>query len=233
MSASRSWYSIRNAAAGAEVHVYDAIGGPDGVSAKEFAKDLKAHANAKTLTIRINSPGGSCFDGIAIFNQLKRHPARKTVHVDGIAASAASVICMAGDEIVMPDNTIMMVHRPYALVLGNAGDMQAMVEALNRVEDAMVLAYRRSRQTDARIRALLAAETWMGAQEAVDLGFADRVVDAVAIAAHFDLSRFGYRNVPQPGAAASWDRVIRGRFPRADVGGAAAGRSPPGPDTRS
>lgn len=81
-------------------------------------------------------------------------------------------------------------------MLGNAADMQAMVEALNRVEDSMVLAYKRSRQTDVRIKALLAAETWMSAQEAFDFGFADRVADPVAIAAHFDLSKFGYRHPP-------------------------------------
>ena len=76
--------------------------------------------------------------------------------MDGIAASAASVIARGGDEIVMPDNALMMVHRPYALVLGNA-DMAAMVEALDRVESSMVQAYRRSRQSDARIKQLLAA----------------------------------------------------------------------------
>jgi hypothetical protein len=90
--------------------------------------------------------------------------------------------------------------------------MRAMAEALDRAGDAIVVAYRRSRQTDARIKALLAAETWMGAQEAVDLGFADRVADPVKIAACFDLSKFNYRHPPRPDVAAGWGRVIAAKF---------------------
>jgi ATP-dependent Clp protease, protease subunit len=211
----RSWYSIRAAAAGAEILIYDAIGGPDGISAKQFATDLKKHASAKTLTIRVNSPGGDCFAATAIYNSLARHKARKTVYVDGIAASAASVIAMAGDEIIMPDNAIMMVHRPYALVLGNAGDMAKMIEALDRVEDSMIAAYRRSRQTDAKIKQLLAAETWMSAEEGVGLGFADRVADPVKIAACADFSSFPYKHAPRQSPADAWGRVIASKFVKA------------------
>ncbi len=191
--------------------IFDEIGGDDGVSAKQFAIDLKKHAG-KALAIRINSPGGDCFTATAIFNSLARHKARKTVHIDGLAASAASVIAMAGDEIIMPDNALMMVHRPYALVLGNAADMQAMVEALDRVENSMVLAYKRSRQPDARIKALLAAESWMSAREAVDLGFADRVTEPVKIAASADFRSFPYKHAPQPSPADAWSKVIAGKF---------------------
>jgi ATP-dependent protease ClpP protease subunit len=112
----------------------------------------------------------------------------------------------------MPENTIMMIHEPYGAAVGTAADMRSMAEALDRAGDAIVVAYRRSRQPAARIKALLAAETWMGAQEAVDLGFADRVADPVAIAASFDLSKFNYRHPPRSNVAAGWDKVIRGKF---------------------
>ena len=82
--------------------------------------------------MRINSPGGSCFDGVAIYNALARHPAHKTVWVDGFAASAASVVAMAGDEIVMPENTMMMIHEPVGAGAGTAADMRAMADALDR-----------------------------------------------------------------------------------------------------
>ncbi|AVP67324.1 hypothetical protein C7H75_04785 [Prescottella equi] len=110
----REWYTIRNADTTdtpAEVLIYDEIGSSwwGGVSAKSFAKDLSA-VEATDITVRLNSPGGDVFEGIAILNALRNHKARITVYVDGIAASAASFIAMAGDEIVMCRNAEMMIH---------------------------------------------------------------------------------------------------------------------------
>jgi ATP-dependent protease ClpP protease subunit len=152
------------------------------------------------LTVRINSPGGSVFDGVAIYNALKRHEARVTVWIDGIAASIASMIAMAGDEVVMPENAMLMLHDPSGLVLGTAADMRGMAEALDKMKAGMVAAYRdKSGRDDAEIEALMAAETWLSAQEAVELGLADRVEQPVRMAARFDLSRF--RNPPPQLAA--------------------------------
>ena len=126
--------------------------------------------------MRINSPGGSVFDGVAIYNALKRHDAAITVWIDGIAASIASMIAMAGDEVVMPENAMLMLHDPSGLVVGTAADMRGMAEALDRMKAGMVAAYRdKSGRDDAEIEALMRDETWLSAQEAVALGLADRV----------------------------------------------------------
>ena len=140
------------------------------------------------------------FDGVAIYNALKRHDATIAVWIDGIAASIASMIAMAGDQVVMPENAMLMLHDPSALVLGTASDMRAMAEALDKMKASMVAAYRdKSGRSDAELEALMAAETWLSANEAVDLGLADRVEEPVRMAAHFDLSRF--RNPPPQLAA--------------------------------
>jgi ATP-dependent Clp protease, protease subunit len=195
----RHWYEFRAQARGAEIVIYDEIGA-FGTRAKAFLDDLKALGPVAEITVRINSPGGSVFDGVAIYNALKRHDAAITVWVDGIAASIASMIAMAGDEVVMPENAMLMLHDPSGLVMGTASDMRAMAEALDRMKAGMVAAYRdKSRRDDAEIEALMAAETWLSAQEAIELGLADRIEQPVRMAAHFDLSRF--RNTPPQLAA--------------------------------
>ena len=131
---------------------------------------------------------------------LKRHDAAIAVWVDGIAASIASMIAMAGDEVAMPENAMLMLHDPSGLVMGTASDMRAMAEALDRMKAGMVAAYRdKSGRDDAEIEALMTAETWLSGEEAVALGLADRVQEPVRMAAHFDLSRF--RNAPPQLAA--------------------------------
>jgi ATP-dependent Clp protease protease subunit len=195
----RHWYAFRAQAGGAEVVIYDEIGA-FGIPAKAFLDELKALGPVAELTVRINSPGGSVFDGVAIYNALKRHDAAITVWIDGIAASIASMIAVAGDEVVMPENAMLVLHDPSGLVAGTAADMRAMAEALDRMKAGMVAAYRdKSERDGAEIEALMAAETWLSGQEAVALGLADRVEEPVRMAAHFDLSRF--RNTPPQLAA--------------------------------
>jgi ATP-dependent Clp protease, protease subunit len=196
----RRWYDFRAHARGAEIVIYDEIGA-FGIPAKAILDELKALGPVAELILRINSPGGSVFDGVAIYNALRRHEARVIVWIDGIAASIASVIAMAGDEVVMPENAMLMLHDPSGLVIGTAAHMRAMAEALDKMKAGMVAAYRdKSGTDDAEIEALMAAETWLSAREAVDLGLADRVEQPVRMAAHFDLSRF--HNIP-PQLAAS------------------------------
>jgi ATP-dependent Clp protease, protease subunit len=190
----KRWYDFRAQARGAEIVIYDEIGA-FGIPAKAFLDELKALGPVAELTVRINSPGGSVFDGVAIYNALKRHDAVITVWIDGIAASIASMIAMAGDEVVMPENAMLVLHDPSGLVAGTASDMRAMAEALDRMKAGMVAAYRdKSGRDDAEIEALLRDETWLSAQEAVALSLADRVDEPVRMAARFDLSRF--RNPP-------------------------------------
>jgi ATP-dependent Clp protease, protease subunit len=186
----RHWYDFRAQAKGAEIVIYDEIGA-FGIPAKAFLDELKALGAVAELTLGINSPGGSVFDGVAIYNALKRHDARVTVWVDGISASIASMIAMAADEIVMPANAMLMLHDPSGLVIGTAADMRGMAEALDKMKAGMVAAYRdKSGRDDAEIETLMATETWLSAEEAVELGLADRVEQPVRMAAHFDLSRF-------------------------------------------
>jgi ATP-dependent Clp endopeptidase proteolytic subunit ClpP len=195
----RGWYDFRAQARGAEIVIYDEIGA-FGIPAKAFLDELKALGPVAELTVRINSPGGSVFDGVAIYNALKRHDAAITIWIDGIAASIASMIAMAGDEVVMPANAMLVLHDPSGLVAGTASDMRALAEALDRMKAGMVAAYRdKSGRDDAEIEALMREESWLSAQEAVALGLADRVEAPVRMAAHFDLSRF--RNAPPQLAA--------------------------------
>ncbi|WP_075223194.1 head maturation protease, ClpP-related [Acuticoccus yangtzensis] len=190
----RSWYTIRALAESAEVAIYDEIGA-FGISAKTFLDELGALPDEQRITLRINSPGGSVFDAVAIHNALKRHPAGVTVWIDGIAASAASYIAMAGDEVVMPANAFLMIHDPSGMVLGTADDMRAMAEALDKIKTSLVAGYAvKSGGTDADIAELMRKETWFDAEEAVALGFVNCVAEPVRIAARFDIGRF--RNAP-------------------------------------
>ena len=135
------------------------------------------------------------FDAVAIYNALKRHAGPVTVWIDGIAASAASYIAMAGDEVVMPENAFLMIHDPSGLVMGTADDMRAMAEALDKIKGSLVAGYvAKSGGAEDDIAALMAKETWLDAAEAVELGFADRLAEPVRIAARFDVGRF--RNAP-------------------------------------
>jgi ATP-dependent Clp protease, protease subunit len=194
------WYEFRAQAKGAaEIVIYDEIGA-FGIPAKAFIDELKGLGPIAELTLRINSPGGSVFDGVAIYNALERHSATITVWIDGLAASIASMIAMAGDDVVMPENAMLVLHDPSGMVMGTAQDMRATADALDKMKAGMIAAYRaKSGRDEVEIEALMAAETWLSAREAHELGFADRVELPVRMAAHFDLSRF--RNTPPQLAA--------------------------------
>jgi ATP-dependent Clp protease, protease subunit len=194
----QSWYDIRARASGAEVLIYDEIGAY-GVSAKGFLAELGALPEGTPIDLRLNSPGGSVFDAVAIFNALQRHDGTITVWIDGIAASAASYIAMAGDEIVMPENAFLMIHDPSGVVMGTAADMREMAGTMDKIAASMTRGYAaRSGRSEAEIAALMAAETWFDAHDALELGLATRMIEPVRIAASFDVGRF--RNAP-PGLA--------------------------------
>lgn len=196
----QSWYSI-NAKANnsAEIWLYDEIG-RWGISAKQFAQDLKALGDIKHIDLRIHSPGGDVFEGMAIYNLLKHHPAKITVHIDGLAASMGSVIAMAGDIINMPENSMMMIHKPWGIQYGDADDMRQYADLLDQVEGNLVSAYRRTGLSDDEIKALLKQETWYTGAEAVAAGFADNVTQAVEAVAKLK-STPEYENMPKAAAA--------------------------------
>lgn len=202
------WMSIRAAmeTAGspstAEVLIYEEIGGSAGVSAEDFARQI-AEIKADVIKVRINSPGGSLFDGLAIYNALNHHPARIDVYVDSLAASVASVIAMAGDRVVMMPGSQLMIHDAGMVTDGNAGDMAKAATFLGRQSDNIAGIYATRAGGDAAAwRERMLAETWMFADEAVELGLADhaetgpvpqRAEAGPAATRSFDLSRFGYR----------------------------------------
>lgn len=156
----------------------------DEATPKQFKKDLDALGDVSTLNIYINSGGGDVFAGQAIYSMLKRHKAEKTVYVDGLAASIASLIAMAGDTVVMPKNAMLMVHNPWTWAVGNANDFRAIADDMDKIREAMIPVYRdKTGLSDEEIIALLDAETWLTAEEAKEKGFCDEIEDEKKLAA--------------------------------------------------
>lgn len=153
---------------------------PSENSAQHFREELAKYPDASEIRIYINSYGGSVFEGTAIYNQLKRHPAHKTVYVDGFACSIASVIAMAGDEVVMPRNTMMMVHNMWSCVCGNAAELRKAADDLDIINDAgrqAYLAKAGDKLTEQKLAEMMDSETWLTAAQCVEYGLADRLAD--------------------------------------------------------
>ena len=165
----------------AEVSIYDAIGSFD-VNAKQFVDELK-EINADTINLRINSPGGSVIDGNAMFNALQRHPAKVITHIDGLAASMASVIAMAGDEVHMADNALLMIHNPWTFSMGDADELRADADLLDKMSASILSSYGRSQYEVDELKNLMDEETWFTAQEAFDAGFVDHISTGLRAAA--------------------------------------------------
>jgi ATP-dependent Clp endopeptidase proteolytic subunit ClpP len=187
-----------------EIDVYDVIGESfwnEGVTAKQVRSLLKQSPNAKTIKMRVNSAGGDVIDGFAIYNLLAEHPARVEADVDSLAASMASVIIMAADEIRMSASAMVMIHNPWGATWGESDDLRSYADLLDKMRDQIADAYvARTGQTRDEIIKMMDSETWLTATEAKAKGFADKVKKSkakMAAAASFtglDLSSFG--NVP-------------------------------------
>ena len=160
----------------------------DEITPKQIDADLKALGELDTLNVRINSPGGSVFAGQAIYSIIKRHPAAaKNAYIDGLAASMATIIPNACDKVYMPTNALMMIHRPYAGYVGNADELRQKADVLDKMESQVIDIYAEKSGLDAdKIKELLAAETWMTAQEALDYGFIDEIEKDFRVAASLD-----------------------------------------------
>lgn len=192
----RDWFRFE-AKAGADsvdVYLFDEISW-FGISAAQFQREL-ALVKAKQINLYVNSPGGDVFDGITIYNSLKSHPADIAVTVQGIAASIASVIAMAGDTVEMAKGSMMMIHEPFALVVGDASDMRKQADALDLMGDSIAGIYaERAGGNSAYWRGLMSAETWFSDEQSVQSGLADGVSGQAAAKNTFDLSIF--RNGPK------------------------------------
>ena len=184
MNIETTWYSIKAKAekGPVEMSIYDEIG-LWGVTAKEFIFDL-GRAKGRDVNLTLHTPGGDVADGLAIYNALKRHDGKVTVMVDTIAASMGSVIALAGDETHIVDNGFIMVHNPWTMAVGNAAEMEKAGEDLRKFEKVLVNTYMEATGKDEdEIRALMDAETWMTADEAVENGFAGSIIAASKAAA--------------------------------------------------
>jgi ATP-dependent Clp endopeptidase proteolytic subunit ClpP len=185
----RKWWDIRaltnaQGAAVAEIRIYDEIGFW-GTDAKTFVSRLdEAATSAAEVVVAINSPGGDVFDAFAIYNALRRYAGCVTARIDGVAASAASLVAMAGDRVVMPENAMLMIHNPWTVALGTASDLRATADSMDKARDGILAAYRsKSGKTDEELTAMLDAETWMTAAEAKEAGFADEIEAPVKLSA--------------------------------------------------
>lgn len=224
-------WRIENATADeADLYVYDIIS-PWGVDPAAFVKELRA-ITASTINVHINSSGGDFFGAVAMKEALIRHPAKVVSYVDGLAASAASVVALAGDEIIMARGSFIMIHRATTFEHGTAPDFRRVAEVLDQVDASLAAMYTERLDLSAEeVLELLDAETWYGADEAVENGLADAVMERQAVAAQFDLSQ--YRNLPEglkqlaargsagerPGSLRDFETFLRdaGGFSRAEA----------------
>lgn len=193
-------FGVRAEADTTEINIYDVIGFW-GVSAAEIRRKLDEVRTAKLL-VRINSPGGDVFDGLAIYNDLAAHPAEVTVRVTGLAASAASLIAMAGKRIEIGANAFLMIHNAWVVGIGDKAELRQLADVLAEIDVALAGTYaRRTGKTAKDVAALMDAETWLSGETAIAEKFADAVIgdaedDAPGARARFDLNTRAFKRVP-------------------------------------
>ncbi len=187
----KNWYAIKAAAQGsdvAEVSILSEIG-MWGVNAATFLAEFRAIA-APNVKLYINSPGGSVFEALAMFNGMRATGKNIEVHILGIAASAASYIAMAGHKVVMPANTMMFLHNPINAVYGNADDMREMADILDKLGASLTATYAKRFKGEAKVLdELMAAESYLTAAECLEYGFCDEVTDEITATALFEVDR--------------------------------------------
>lgn len=176
-----NWYKIQNKAGVLSVDINDEIG-LWGITAKDFINDIKG--DHKQINVSINSPGGNVFDGIAMYNALRNHDAKVNTSVTGIAASAASIVLMAGDTVTMPEDAFIMIHNAWSITLGDAEEHRDAADTLDKITDSLINIYSKKTGQEAKALAdMLSEETWMNGQDALESGFVDSLDEPAQIAA--------------------------------------------------
>jgi len=193
----RHEYKIENKVDESTVYLYDEISF-FGIDSEQFVKDFNA-ITAKTIHLRVNSPGGAVFDGLSIYNMIEQHKSRVIAHIDGLCASIASVIVMAADEVRMSENAFLMIHKPWAIIAGGADELRREADLIDKIGGSIVKSYMdKTGKTEDEIKSMMEVETWMTAQEALDGKFIDAIdkneKQKKAQVPTFDLSAFA--NVP-------------------------------------
>ncbi len=194
----KNWYRLRASRTSAELLIYDDIGFW-GKTAKDLIAELEALGPDITrIDLRINSPGGEVFEALAIYNALQRFPAPIITHIDGLCASAATLVALGADEVHMADNAMFMIHEPWTVVVGDSDELQKQADVLDALAKNILNIYARKSGADLdTIRAWMQAETWLNADQALDAGFVDTIEAPLKIAAMIrphDVSRF--KNCP-------------------------------------
>ncbi|WP_067518552.1 head maturation protease, ClpP-related [Endozoicomonas ascidiicola] len=196
MSHNRQWYTFKNEANQTpELYIFDDIDDWYGVSAQSVVDQIR-NLDAADINVRLNSRGGMVFEGIAIYNALRLHKANIHVTIEGLAASIASVIAMAGDTVTIAENAMMMIHNPYGWAQGDAEAMRKTADIMDKIADSIAVSYTaRTGKSLEDMKALMESESWFTAKEALDMGLVDQIDEPVKAAARFDLSMF--TNAPE------------------------------------
>lgn len=196
------WNVIKNGDIG-ELTMYGEIASEswwgDEVTPKQFKEDLDALGDVSTIKVYLSSPGGDVFAGQQIHSILKRHKAEVIIYIDALAASIASVISSAGDKVIMPVNSMQMLHNPMTGMYGNAHEFRKLADDLDKIRESLIEAYlsKSSVLTREKLIEIMDAESWLSAKDCLELGLCDEVVEAKEIAAKFDGIENKYKNIPE------------------------------------
>ena len=185
----RKWYEINNGVDVTDVYLFNDIG-TFGISAQSFVEEIKEYEE-KELAIHINSLGGEVFDGMAIYSIIQRRKAKTTVYIEGIAASIASVIALAADEVIMSENSLLMIHNAWGGSSGDASEMRKQADVLDKISNEIAEIYvKKTHLPYDEIIRMMGEETWLTAEEAVAMGFVDSISEPIKVAAKYDVSKF-------------------------------------------
>jgi len=187
----KNWYNIKAEASSksADVYIFDEIG-TFGLTAQSFIQEIKSYKDTP-MSLHINCVGGDVFEGMAIYNVLKKRTASTTVYIEGIAASMGSVIALAGDEVVMAENSLFMIHNAWGGAMGEATEIRKTAALLDKISGEIADIYtKKTNLPYNRVKEMMDEETWLSADEAYNLGFIDSISDAIKVAAKYDVSKF-------------------------------------------
>jgi len=185
-----NWYNINSKASKVvDVYIFDEIG-MGGVNAQGFIEEIKSFKDSP-MNLHINCVGGDVFDGMAIYNIIKKRTATTTVYIEGIAASMGSVIALAANKVVMAENSLFMIHNAWGGAMGEAKEMKKTAKLLDKISGEIADIYvKKTKLPYDKVKEMMDEETWLNAEEALELGFIDSISDAIKVAAKYDVSKF-------------------------------------------
>ena len=190
----RNWFDIKSKSSAevVDVYIFDEIG-TFGVNAQSFIEEIKAY-KGQPMNLHLNCVGGDVFEGMAIYNVIKKRKAKTTVYIEGIAASMGSVIALAADEVIMAENSLFMIHNAFGGAMGEAEEMRKTAAVLDKISNEIADIYtKKTNLSFGKVKEMMDKETWLNADEAFELGFIDSISDAIKVAAKYDISKF--RNI--------------------------------------